>query len=155
MSEAATPGWIARELLARFGDVHPKASWGETAFFVNPDGKLPSGSYFVTLKEKDGENDRASNLDRDGIFRLNFGPGRKAFTDRYGAPPQRPGKGGIIEGPWDFSQTGRLMPHPVYGWMSWMCILNPSRKAFAEILPLIAAAHQRAIEFAMRKLERR
>jgi hypothetical protein len=26
----------------------------------------------LTIKEKDGENDKSSNLNRDGVFRVNF-----------------------------------------------------------------------------------
>lgn len=141
-------------MTGEFNHVVAKASWGETAFFVNPGGRLPSGSYFATLKEKDGDNDRASNLDREGVFRLNFGPGRKPFEKIFGPPPARPAKGGVIEGPWDFTHADTLMPHPVYGWMSWMCMLNPSEKSFREIRPLIKEAYGRALQSATRKLEK-
>ena len=149
-----TPESIAGYLSGHFGDVHPKSSWGETSFFVNPGGRLPSGSYFATLKEKDGDNDRASNLDREGVFRLTFGPGKGEFEKVFGPPPGRPGKGGVIEGPWDFAALDQLMPHPVYGWMGWMCVLNPARQTFERIKPLLARAHQRALASAQRKLER-
>ena len=141
--------WIAEN----FYHVRPKSSWGETAFFVNPDGRLPSGSYFATIKEKDGDNDKASNLDRPGVFRLNFGPGRKAFESLFGVPPARPAKGGIISGMWDFTAADQLMPHPVYGWMSWMCILNPTRASFDTVEPLLKLAHGRALASAQAKLE--
>ena len=34
---------------------------------------LPNGVYFCTLKENNGANDKASELDRDGVFRLSIG----------------------------------------------------------------------------------
>jgi len=141
-------------VLSSFEDVAPKASWGETAFFVNPQGRLPSGSYFATIKKKDGDNDKASRLDRPGVFRLNFGPGKKAFERVFGPAPKRPAKGGVIEGPWDFAASDVLMPHPVYGWMGWMCILEPSEDTFSSIEPLIREAHRRALASARAKLEK-
>ena len=137
-------GSIADYLQSEFSDVVAKNAWGETSFFVNPNCLLPSGTYFATLKEKDGENDQASDLDRPGIFRLNFGPGKPAFVKAFGAPPARPGKGCIIEGPWQFTDIDVIMPHPVYGWMGWMCILNPSRSNFDYCKDLLATAHQKA-----------
>jgi hypothetical protein len=96
------------------------------------------------LKEKDGENDRASALDRPGIWRMNFGLPRKAFLQLFGHVPARPGKGGVIEGPWDFTACDQLTPHPVYGWMSWVAILNPTAENFETLKPLIAQAHGKA-----------
>ena len=133
-------GWIA----ARYPSAISKRSWGETAFFVNPGDALPSGAYFATVKDHDGENDRASALDRDGVFRLNFGPGRPAFETLFGPPPTRPPKGGVVEGAWDFTRQDALMPHPIYGWMSWMCILNPTKESLDEIAPLLDKAFKRA-----------
>jgi hypothetical protein len=66
------------------------------------------------------------------------------FLERFGPPPARPGKGGVVEGAWDFSETDILMPHPVYGWMSWVAVLNPSANTFAEMHDVIEAAYGRA-----------
>ena len=48
-------------------------NWGEMGVFYNPGKKLPKGIYILTFKEKDGPNDKASNVDRKGVFRLNLG----------------------------------------------------------------------------------
>ena len=146
------PEDIANSLIANFEDVIPRQSWGETSFFVNPGRRLPSGTYFATLKEKDGENDRSSNLDRQGVFRLSIGPQRKDFESRFGTPPARPSKGGVIDGPWDFSEKNTLMPHPVYGWMSWVCVLNPSDAMFEKLNPLLISAHEKALKSAQKRL---
>jgi hypothetical protein len=37
------------------------------------------------------------------------------------------------------------MPHPIYGWMSWVQILNPSEATFSEIIPLVEEAHASAV----------
>lgn len=67
------PQDIEKYILEQFTDVNPLDSWGEKSFFLNPGRQLKRGTYFATLKEKDGENDKASHLDRKGIFRLNMG----------------------------------------------------------------------------------
>ena len=38
-------------------------SWGEKGIFYNPGLILKRGVYVLTIKEKDGDNDKASNLD--------------------------------------------------------------------------------------------
>ena len=146
---------IINMLGSQFPDVVLKKAWGETSFFVNPGHVLPSGAYFATIKEKDGENDSASNLDRNGIFRLNFGPGKLAFVNTFGAPPARPGKGGIIKGPWQFDALDKIMPHPVYGWMSWMCVLNPSNASMETCMPLLKLAYDKALKNAKKRITAR
>lgn len=34
------------------------------------------------------------------------------------------------------------MPHPVYGRMHWICVLNPSEATFEKIKPLLAQAYE-------------
>jgi len=123
-------------------DVQP--SWGERAYFYNPGQRFARGAYFLTLKEKDGENDRASALDRPNVWRMNFGLPRKEFIRLFGHVPARPGKGQVIDGPWDFKDIDRLMPHPVYGWASWVAVLNPTKPTFEMLKPLIAQAFAKA-----------
>jgi hypothetical protein len=144
MDKGPGPEEIRDWVLARYDGTLAVAAWGESSIFYNPAQRLPRGVYFATLKEKDGENDRGSALDRDGVFRLNIGTPRALFEDRFGPPPKRPAKGQIIEGAWDFTQLDRIMPHPVYGWMSWMAVLNPSRVTFEELEPLMDAAYAKA-----------
>lgn len=140
MTVAAIDAW----LLASFADLEPKDSWGERSYFYNPGGRSPRGTYFLTIKEKDGANDRASHLDRPGVWRLNFGLPKTGYAALFGPPPKRPGKGGVIEGPWDFTALDRLTPHPVYGWMSWVAILNPSASVFDGLKPRIGQAYAKA-----------
>jgi hypothetical protein len=128
-------------LMARFEGLAPRDSWGERSYFCNPGGKAARGTYFLTIKEKDGANDRASDLDRPGIWRLNFGLPKAEFMRLFGHPPARPGKGQVIEGPWDFTALDQLTPHPVYGWAAWVAILSPSVETYEELKPLIALAY--------------
>lgn len=59
-------------------------SWGERGIFYNPDGVLKRGVYILTIKEKDGDNDRASHLDRKDVWRINIGV-RKQSENRLSA----------------------------------------------------------------------
>ncbi len=40
----------------RYTGIVCKKSYGETAFFYNPEGLLKNGVYFCTIKENDGPN---------------------------------------------------------------------------------------------------
>lgn len=55
-------------------------SWGERGIFYNPGGRLKRGVYVLTVKEKDGENDRSSCLDREGMFRVNVDVRKQTFV---------------------------------------------------------------------------
>ncbi|HSO47912.1 MAG TPA: DUF6194 family protein [Rhizobiaceae bacterium] len=138
------------EAIAQFLDnldgVASKRSWGEIAWFHNPGGVFASGAYVATIKLRDGPNDSASRLDADGAVRLNFGMLRSAFVARFGQPPMRPPKGGSIEGPWDLLARDRLQPHPVYGWMCWAAIAEPSPGSVEMLKPLLLDAWSRAAE---------
>lgn len=129
-----------------FVDLSPTHSWGELSFFFNPGTILPRGTYFCTLKEKDGDNDTASDLNREAIFRLNFGLPPKEFEHIFGQRPGRPAKGKAIEGPWNFTELDLLMPHPIYAWMGWVCVLNPGPKTFETAKPLLAMAYDHSVK---------
>lgn len=145
------PASITAYITRTFADVHPATAWGELAFFYNPGHRLPRGIYFVTIKEKDGDRDRASNLGRPGIFRLNIGISRPTWRERFGPQPARPAAGGVVATGHDSAVLDQLVPHPVYGWMSWVSVLNPSAATFETLKPLLAEAHDLAVaKFAKR-----
>lgn len=119
-------------------------TYGETTAFYNPGHRLPRGVYFATIKENDGPNDKASQLCREGVFRLSLGIGKDLFLERFGKPPARPPKGGVIAGDWPFTELDVLTPHPIYGWMSWVAINTPSPDRFEALAPLIDGAYTKA-----------
>ena len=59
-------------------------SWGEKGIFYNPNNTLKRGVYILTVKEKDGENDKSSNLDRENIYRVNMGLRKNTFVNMFG-----------------------------------------------------------------------
>lgn len=54
-------------------------SWGERGIFYNPGNVLKRGVYVLTVKEKDGDNDKSSNLDRENVYRVNIRSEKKDF----------------------------------------------------------------------------
>lgn len=149
------PSDVIDAIVSDFPGLEPKPSWGETSLFYNPEGILPNGVYFATIKEKDGANDKASSLDRPGVFRLSFGLPPARYESLFGPRPTRPAKGGCVATGHDFTALDGLMPHPVYGWMGWVQVLSPSRRTFAEIQPLLSAAHEAAAKKYDRQITRR
>ncbi|MDE7390089.1 MAG: hypothetical protein K2M82_04020 [Lachnospiraceae bacterium] len=148
-----TPDKILEYCLKELNGTVLVNSWGERGIFYNPQNKLKRGVYVLTVKEKDGENDKGSNLNRENIYRVNLGVRKDTFKKLFGTIPKRPDKGGIVDMPYDFCVTNQIIPHPVYGWMSWICSLNPSEKTFEELKPLIQEAYEYAKEkYAKRKV---
>jgi hypothetical protein len=133
---------IVDDLFNRFDHLSVKRTWGETSLFFNPKGASAHGSYFVTIKESDGENDKASNLVRSGIFRVSFGLSRDSYEALFGPKPPRPAKGGVVETGHDFMQINLLMPHPIYAWMNWVQVLNPSQEAWNSNQNLIQESYE-------------
>lgn len=146
-----TPAAISNFLLTTFEDLRVIDSWGETSFFYNPNNLAPRGTYFCTIKEKNGENDKASELNRNDVFRFNFGVSKSTFLELFSNIPKRPSKGGIIEGPYDFTGLDCLTPHPIYGWMCWLAISNPSNDSFQRIEHLISESYQLAKQKHLKK----
>lgn len=145
---------IEKYILEHFKHVIPLDSWGERSFFINPERRLKRGSYFCTLKSKDGENDCASKLDRKGVFRWNIGVSKKLYKDLFREIPKRPEKGGIVEGAFDFAEIDKVLPHPVYGWMGWISVLNPSEETFNRCIPMLQDAYQKALVLTEKKLQK-
>ena len=146
-----TPDDVIAFALGRYAGAVEVASWGERSVFHNPHRALPRGVYFLTVKDHDGANDRASGLDRDGAFRVNIGVGPRAYERLFGPRPARPAKGGVVATGHDFAALDVLMPHPVYGWMGWVSVVSPSDATFEELKPLIDEARSLAVT----KFERR
>lgn len=126
-------------------------SWGEKGVFYNPDHVLKRGVYILTVKEKDGDNDKGSELNRKDVYRVNLGIRKNSFIELFGAIPKRPAAGEIVDMDYDFTALDKILPHPVYAWMAWICILNPSERTFENLKPHI----QEAYEYAKEKFRKR
>ncbi|SHN68744.1 DUF6194 family protein [Desulfovibrio litoralis] len=116
-------------------------NWGEKAIFYNPQGTLSKGVYILTIKEKDGLNDKSSNINRENVFRVNIGIKKETFIKMFSYIPTRPPAGGIVQMDYDFTKLDTIMPHPVYAWMCWICVLSPSSETFEKLKPFIKESY--------------
>ena len=120
-------------------------------FFYNPDSSMPPDHKFpfVTLMIND-VNDQFSNLDRPSVFRLNIGVGKPTFRALFGLPERSSGsesaESSDDDSSYDFTTLDQLMPHPVYGRMYWVCVLNPSDETLeTKVRPLLDEAYEMAV----------
>jgi uncharacterized protein DUF6194 len=128
MDEASVREYIIRS----FPDIEVVDASGGSFFFTDPAKKFP----FATLVTSD-EYDQASDLNRPGVWRLNVGVSKQTFGSLFGPDRAEAGEGG-----YDFTALDRIMPHPVYGKMHWVCVLNPSAETFGTVKGLLAEAYE-------------
>jgi len=133
------PDEILGELLGLDPGLRLEPYWGERAIFYNPGGAAPLGVIVAAIKDHDGPNDRSAQLSRAGVYRFAFGIRPETFVRLCGEIPARPNKGGVVAlAGYDPARIDELMPHPVYGWMSWVQILTPTAPRFRSLRPLLA-----------------
>ncbi len=112
-------------------------SYGYAMYFVGDDHMVP----FVSLAAADNEYDRVSNLDREGVYRVNIGVTRKTFAALFGDRPTDD---------IDHAALNVFMPHPHYAKQNFICILNPTGENEALTKQYIREAH----DFAARRTQR-
>jgi Family of unknown function (DUF6194) len=109
-------------------NVEREENFGYLFYFVGDDHRLP----FVTLANSDNDYDRVSNLDRDGVFRINIGVGKATFdslltSSNAGEP--------------DYTALNVFLPHPEYAKQHFICILNPAGENVTVTQRCIEEAH--------------
>ena len=119
--------WILRYITETFEGLDVVEASGDTYIFYDPGGKTPPDRRqpFATLITGD-RHEQVSRLDRPGVFRLNLGVSQETYRSLFGPLPAVPGPSGIVDTGHDFSVLDELLPHPVYSYLGWICILNPS-----------------------------
>lgn len=136
------------EQITALGSVDVLEADGDYYLFYDPKNGQPVEHLhpFATLVTAD-RHDPASNLDREGFYRLNFGIARKTYESILGPRPSWPKDGAmVVETGTDYTALDKLMPHPVYSPQSWMCVLNPTKETFESLRPLLTEAYERAAE---------
>ena len=143
-------------------DVVDNSSDNSFFFFHNPDSNVPPDHRFpfVTIVTSD-IYDQFSNLNRPPVFRLNIGIGKQTFRSLFGQPSLPSDRDRAVEssentGDYDFTTLDQLMPHPVYGRMFWVSVLNPGNETFeTQVRPLLAEAYELAVSKYKRQAARR
>ena len=145
---------IRRYITETFEGVDVVTDSGNSFFFYNPDKNVPPDHRFpfVTLVTSD-LYDQFSNLNRPSVFRLNIGISKQTFRSLFGfGEPSHPSSGDSTSSDHDFTALDQVMPHPVYGRMYWVCVLNPSDETFeTNVRPLLVEAYDLTVS----KYERR
>ena len=96
-----TAPFIAQYITDTFPEVGTAENYGYTFFHYGSDLKRP----FATMASSDNEYDRISNLDREGVFRLNIGVGKGTFQSLFGEKP-------VDVRDYDYTALDCFMPHP-------------------------------------------
>lgn len=124
--------------VAGLARVQREETYGYTFFFVGDDHRLP----FVTFADSDNDFDSVSNLNREGVFRVNIGVSKETFQKLVGEPTSEP---------IDYTRLDTFLPHPDYARQHFVCILNPSGANVEITKNLIVEAHA----IAARRLQRK
>ena len=123
---------------AAAGDGSPEIAWGDTFIYYAPEGEMPAHTQpYATVVTKDYPDDRDSDLDQRGAFRLNIAVSKSGFRDLFGREPRQVGDD-------DYAALDTVFPHPVYGQLGWVGIVNPGPKTERVARDLLASAHQAA-----------
>lgn len=141
---------ISQYIIATFEGVDVVVASGDSFFFYNPDRNVPPDHryMFLTIVTSD-INDQFSNLNRPSVFRLNIGIDKQTFRSLFGKP-SLPSDSAVISGEnessYDFTALDQIMPHPVYGRMFWVCVLNPGEETFeTKVRQLLGEAYNLAV----------
>ena len=125
------------------GGAMPELSWGDAFFYYAPDGQVPQHIQpYGTIVTKDYPDDTASRLgavesgpDR---WRVNIHVDRKAFERLTGEAPRE------LTRPRDFTAVDEFAPHPVYGRLGWVAVVNPAERTMGTVIELLREAHDAA-----------
>src|SRR5262249_39034266 len=97
----------------KLDNVQREENFGYIFYFVGEDHLVP----FVSIAASDNEYDKVSNLNREGVFRINIGISRTAYDELVGhIQPENI----------DYTALNVFLPHPEYAKQHFVCILNPS-----------------------------
>jgi len=126
---------IKNHLLNEFEGVDIVKDDGNVFFVYDKQNRIP----FITIVTSN-KYDNHSDLDRPGVFRLNIGIGKQTFRSMF------PIEEIPTEAGFDFTALDKLTPHPDYGRMYWVCILNPGEENFERVRPMLAEAYKIAVK---------
>ena len=140
---------ISQYITETFDGVDVVVDSGNSFFFYNPDSNVPPDHRFPFVTSD--IYDQFSNLNRSLVFRLNIGIGKQTFRSIFGDPSLPSNRDSAAESgenfsDYNFTALDKLIPHPVYGRMFWVCVFNPSDKTFeTKVQQLLAEAYDLAV----------
>ena len=116
----------------------PEIAWGDYFFYYSPDGSVPhNGQPFATIVTKDYPDDTRSDLGPEGRWRVNIHVGREVFHELTGQDTR--------SFTWsDYATADAFMPHPIYGALGWVSVVNAGESTMATVRQLLRDAYQDA-----------
>ena len=130
------------------GSGAPELAWGDAFFYYAPDGEMPKNVQpYGTIVTKDYPDDSASELDAPGRWRVNVHVDQATFVRLTGEEPRS------LTRPRDHAATDVFTPHPVYGALGWVAVVNPGEQSTEAVLRLLREAHEAARARAERRHE--
>ena len=118
------------------GDGSPEVSWRDAFVYYAPDGVVPRTQPFATVVTKDYPGDEGSRLDRPDTFRVNVAAGTDAFRRWTGRDPREPPPEDV-----DVSTPDVVIPHPDYGHLGWLAVVDPGPRTEDALRDLHRTAH--------------
>jgi hypothetical protein len=116
--------------VASLPNVQSSEAYGYRFYFYGDDHRMP----FLTMANSDSDYDNRSNLNREGVFRVNLGVRAETFRELF------PG-GDVNVDVLDYTRLNEFLPHPDYWRQNFLCILNPSGPNAVRLEQLILEAH--------------
>ncbi|MCU0512160.1 MAG: DUF6194 family protein [Anaerolineae bacterium] len=117
-----------QDFVAGLDEVQQEDNYGYRFFFVGDDHRVA----FVTIGYEDNEFDTVSQLNREGVFRVNIGVSKATFQALLPeAAATTP----------DYAALNVFLPHPHYARQHYLCILNPAGDNATRTRELIVEAH--------------
>ena len=120
-----------RDLLAAFPGTRVLESGGDFFAVYDPGGDIPPVQQrpWATIITTNAYDD-GSDLDREGVYRLNLGLPKELAAD-------------VVNPDAALTSLDVLMPHPHYARLGFVCVLNPAT-TWPQVRDLLDAAHRHA-----------
>jgi hypothetical protein len=131
---------IRDRIKTEFENVREVEAGGDFFFMYKEEEKFP----FATIVTSDNHFDSVSNLNRDGFYRLNIGIDKPTFQQLFASIPAKAGIGGYVDSGIDFTAEDTLFPHPFYGTMYWVSIVNPTADSYPRLKEFLDYAYGKA-----------
>lgn len=124
----------------------PEVAWGDSfIYYDSPGTDLETADRrfpFATVVVKDYPGfDEASQLARQGVFRVNINVGKSRFTELVGYPPAQHHD---RRADTDYAALDTVLPHPAYGQQAWVSVLCPCARTADLVRTLLTEARDRA-----------
>lgn len=131
---------IRNRIQTEFENVREVEAGGDYFFMYKEEEKFP----FATIVTSDNDFDSVSNLNRGGFYRLNIGIDKATFQHLFASISAKPGIGGYVDSGIDFTKENTLFPHPFYGTMYWVSIVNPTEDSYPQLRGFLDYAYTKA-----------